>query len=250
MVMNPLPFGVGMIAGGGLFYAGFRALWLKRLIDNLPTSKVRSLAMGIVEVKGKIVVKDSVLKSPFTNKNCVAYRYLIEEYRKTSKDTSSWVQIDRGEERTPFYVQDETGKVLVDPTGAEIDIPIDYEFQTGFGKTIPSVVQQFAQKKRVAVGTFLGMGRKLRFREYFIAPNDQLFILGTAGDNPQVTEGTAKKNEDDIMIQNGKPLFYISDQQENGIVNKFKWQAVGGIIGGSVLIVVCLALLLRQFGML
>jgi threonine/homoserine/homoserine lactone efflux protein len=46
---------VGVFAGVYLFYRGFRFLQRKRLILNTPASKIRSAAMGLVEINGLAV---------------------------------------------------------------------------------------------------------------------------------------------------------------------------------------------------
>ena len=43
---------LGAGLGVHLFYRGFRLLARKRLIMNTPTAKIRSAAMGLVEVSG------------------------------------------------------------------------------------------------------------------------------------------------------------------------------------------------------
>ncbi|MDD5086676.1 MAG: hypothetical protein PHV16_02895, partial [Candidatus Nanoarchaeia archaeon] len=59
-------------AGVFLFWEGIKTLKHKRLIENIPTSKIRSLAMGLVEIYGEVVpAYKEVLKSPFSNKDCV-----------------------------------------------------------------------------------------------------------------------------------------------------------------------------------
>ena len=63
---------IGFFAGLFLFWKGFSWLKQKRLIENIPTSKIRSIAMGLVEIYGEVVpTQEKILKSPFTNKDCV-----------------------------------------------------------------------------------------------------------------------------------------------------------------------------------
>ncbi len=52
---------------------GFYLLRMKRSIENTPTSKIRSVAMGMVEVKGKAIRKHALV-SPMTQTSCVFYR--------------------------------------------------------------------------------------------------------------------------------------------------------------------------------
>jgi len=50
----------GAVAGPAFFAGGFRDLRLKRLIQNTPTSRIRSAAMGLVEVNGVIECRSTV----------------------------------------------------------------------------------------------------------------------------------------------------------------------------------------------
>jgi len=232
-----------------LLWAGFQSFKVKRLIENIPTSKIRSIAMGLVEIAGQ-VVPDKKIKSPFSNKNCVYYRYTIEEYRSSGK-SSSWRTIKKGFDSIPFYLKDNTGKVLVDPKGAIVDIPKDFEFKSGFRRDPPVAVKQFLTSNRLKFETFLGMNRTMRYREYFIEPNDKLYIMGTAGDNPYVEETTAQQNVEDIMIQKGKheKFYYISDKPEHAVLKSTKLKAFGCLFGGAALFIGGLAAILINLGL-
>ena len=123
---------IGIIFGITMLGIGFYYLKLKILVENTPTSKIRSIAMGLVEIFGS-VVPIKLLKSPFTNKECIGYKYTIEEYKSSGKE-NSWQIIKQGDSRNNFYLKDDTGNVLVNPIGAQLDIPRSYFFDSGFGK--------------------------------------------------------------------------------------------------------------------
>ncbi len=237
----------GFAGGLYLFWRGFYWLKQKNAIENTPTSKVRGLAMGIAEVYGKVVPASEVLKSPFSGKDCVYYRYSIEEYRSSGK-SRYWHTVDAGKGLTHFFIQDQTGKVLVDPQGAEIDIPLDYESKSGFGKDPSAIVRRFLKAREKSFeGLF--MNKTMRYREHFIAPGDKLYVLGTASDNPFVEEATGKENSD-VMMQKGQNIFYISDSHEKDILNRFAWKVWGGLLGGAALMVACLAIILAYLNVL
>ena len=65
-------------------------------------------------------------------------------------------------------------------------------------------------------------------------------MLGT-GSNPYKIENV--KNEQGILIQKGNNFHfdYISDQPEKKILKKLKWKVIGGILGGSLLSILCLS---------
>jgi len=226
-----------------LFWEGIKLLKQKRLIENIPTSKIRSLAMGLVEIYGEVVpAYKEILKSPFSNKDCVYYSYTIEEYRSSGK-SSHWVTVSSGHEEQPFYLKDDTGGVLIDSKGANVNVSRDFEFKPGFGRKTPDAIINFLNAKGMSRKTLFGFvsfgpdEKNMRYREHFIAPKDKLYIMGTAADNPFVEDGTAKNSVEDIMIQNGKneKMYYISDKPENTLLKEIKWKMLGCIFGGACL---------------
>ena len=198
---------LGEVVGIGLLYYGFTRFRMKKLIENTPTSKVRSLAMGFVEVYGTVLpFGKKILSGPFSQKDCVYYRYIIERYETNRKGGGSWRTVQSGNESVPFSLQDASGSVLVDPTGAEIDIAETITLRSQFGVDPPKHVQVFLQKKGVSFEGFLGANQTMRYKEYALFPQQKVYIMGTAGDNPYVAEGKMQKNEEDIMIQKGHSL--------------------------------------------
>ncbi len=233
----------GFFAGAYFFWRGFYWLKQKSAIEDTPTSKIRSLAMGLAEIYGKVIPASKVFKSPFTGKDCVYYTYTIEEYRQSGKN-SRWVIVDSGKETAHFFVADNTGKVLVDPKGAEIDIPLDFEFQSRFWKDPSPTIKKFLKSRRKSFEGFFGLNKNMRYRERFIAPGDKLFVLGTANDNPFVEEASGKENQSDIMMEKGKSTYYISDRHETELLSQLRWKVLGGLFGGSVLMIASLAVFL------
>ncbi len=242
-------FGVG--AGVWFFFKGFRTLKRKRLIENTPTSKIRSLAMGLVEICGETVPATGTLKSPFTQAECVYYRYSVEEYRRSGK-SSRWVTLEKDANSVPFFVRDETGAVLVEPDGAEIDIPEDFRAESGMGSDPDPRVKAFLQEQRIEFEGWLGANKKMRYIERFISPGNIVYVLGTAVDNPHIKEGSATDNAADIMISAGDhgQMFYISDTSEKECLNKHAWSIVGEVYGGIALTVASFGYALYRINML
>jgi hypothetical protein len=240
---------IGLGVGIYLFYKGFSWFKLKRLIENTPTSKIRSLAMGLVEIYGSVVpYQKKLLKSPLTDSDCVYYSYRIEVRRGSGKNRH-WATIKKGSDSVHFNLKDDTGSVLVDSKGAKVDIPPNLCTQTYTSGLHSRSIKSFLEKSDIKY-KFLGLNKNMRFTEYHIAPKDKLYILGSAGDNPFVENATAQKNEDDIMIQKGdtEKVFYISDSHETKILKSLKWKTIGGFFGGGALIVVGLAIIFLYFG--
>jgi hypothetical protein len=248
MMTIKIIFFIPMFIFGIVFFIwGFYNFNKMRLIEGMPTSKIRSVAMGFVELHGSVKsINQSVLLSPFTVKNCVYYKYIVDEWRSTGK-SSSWVTIARDEKRIPFYLQDETGKVKVYPNGAKIEVKKSYQIQSGLGKDPPESVKRFLSSKNLRFeGILFGINKKMRYTEYKIELDDELYILGTAADNPFVSDTTAIKGEDDIIIRKGahEKKFFISDRSEKQILRSLSISSKAFMIFGAFIAVMSLMVVL------
>ncbi|MBZ5597757.1 MAG: E3 ubiquitin ligase family protein [Acidobacteriia bacterium] len=172
---------IGAAVGVYLFYHGFRLLQRKRLIMDTPSSKIRSASMGLVELNG-LATGPYTMTAPITQVPCYYYRSMAWQWQQRGKN-SEWVKVADEGLHVPFYLDDNTGRVLVDPQGAEMDIHRDFheEYSNSFFSSRPDVPSNvFAFLSRHGVST----DRKLKVEEYCIKPKNALFILGTLAQNP------------------------------------------------------------------
>lgn len=171
---------VGAAVGVYWFYKGFRLLQRKRLILNTPSSKVRSASMGLVEISG-LAIGPYVILSPLKQAECYYYRSLAWQLKQEGKN-SEWVKVADEALHVPFYVDDGTGRVLVDPRGAEMDLHCDLKEQyhtSFFGRDgMPSSIADFLARHGVSPD------KKIKVEEYCIKPKNFLFVLGTLSQNP------------------------------------------------------------------
>ncbi|MGE5197861.1 MAG: GIDE domain-containing protein [Deltaproteobacteria bacterium] len=165
-------------AGIWFFFKGFKNLRRKRKIENIPTSTVRGLAMGLVELIGKSK-KFSSIKSPLTGTECVFYRYTVERYQSSGR-SGRWVTVAQGDScACPFWLDDDTGRVLVFPKGAELIMTVAFQFETGLGKSIPENLTDFLEEKSISYKSFLG-NYSLRFKEWRLCEDEAAYVMGTA----------------------------------------------------------------------
>jgi hypothetical protein len=189
---------IGACAGVYLFCRGFRMLCRKRLILNTPTSKVRSAAMGLVEVNG-LAVGPYVMNAPITGLTCYYHRSIAWQWKQSGKN-KSWQKVADESRHLLFFVDDNTGRVLVNPQGAEMDIHRDFheEYSTSFfssGVDLPANVSTFLMRHGISTD------RKIKVEEYCIKPKNALFILGTLSENPGL-----RISADPVVTQNGDVL--------------------------------------------
>ena len=174
---------LGFCAGIGLFFYGFRLLQRRRLILDTPFSKIRSASMGMVEVSGQAVGPYTMV-APITARPCYYYRTVVWEWKQSGKN-KTWVKIAGECMHLPFFVDDNTGRLLVDPRGADLDLHCDFkeEFCDSFFTTkdaAPANVHSFLSRHGIVTSN------KIKVEEYCIKPKNSLFLLGTLGENPGI----------------------------------------------------------------
>src|SRR5690349_10545482 len=158
---------MGAAAGVYLFYRGFQMLRQRRLILNTPSSKIRSAAMGLVEVSG-LACGPYTVNAPVTGVPCYYYRTMAWQWKRSGKN-SEWQLVADESLHVPFYLDDNTGKVLVNPQGAELDIHRDFheEFSHSLFSSsdeLPGNVAGFLSRHGI------GSDEKVKIDEYCIKP--------------------------------------------------------------------------------
>lgn len=96
-----------------------------RMIENVPTAKMRSAAQGYVELIGQAkLMNGPVIVSPLSQKMCVWYRYKIEEkvkrYNAKGVATTYWRVVKKHTSEELFLLEDDTGQCVIDPDNADV----------------------------------------------------------------------------------------------------------------------------------
>jgi hypothetical protein len=181
----------GICTGISLYYSGFKELKSKRIIQDIPTSKIATGSVGTnVEIKGSIYINDEHLKiGPISNKSCAFYFLEIQKLVKT-KDSSHWKSIDQIYSDKGFYVDDDSGATaLVLVKGATIKrkgAPVEFQISSNnFDEMPPNLLNELtlnANKLRnfkIKKTSWFFSG-KYRFLEWRFTSGEPVYILGYA----------------------------------------------------------------------
>ncbi|MEC7567134.1 MAG: LemA family protein [Planctomycetota bacterium] len=201
-VLNPfivVVLGIsGLVVMAILGFIGYRKMGTKRMIENIPTTKVKGVVPGMTEVVGKIQVHETLFSGRYSGDGVVYCKYLKERYQKSGKN-SRWVTVASGVQQCLFEVQDETGNIPVNSEDAEVHARRTYFSRVG----------------------------RLRYSEWTLRPDQEIYVLGPAVlDNPTDQNLTIQKSRDERH-------FVISDQGEESIM--LKYARVGLMILGTAL---------------
>ena len=250
------PVGSVLALGAGLlaFVHGFRALRLKRLIQDTPTARVRSLAMGLVELQGALRGR-SRATAPFSDHDCVWWEVELQTLRQSNKGLKHWNTVHREQSGHPFYLDDGTGTALIFPQGAHVSAgDVVTEETHGFG--VPEPYAGYMESRQLGMRHLWSMG-PMRFRERRLEEGRAVYVLGRAHPKPQSvvvsmdeealeatgTEaiGAAHVRRYDgqcmAIIRRGKSDagFLISDSSEKSLTFTYGFKAFGGLVGGPLL---------------
>lgn len=218
-----LVLGVG--AAGGL-WAGYRALHLSRLLEDTPTSRIRSAAQGYVELAGRSQPLDGTENlAPLTLRPCVWWSYRIEQRTGSASGSpgrarAKWRVVQSGSSGQPFLLEDETGQCLVNPQGARV---LATESTSWWGDT-PWPTGPPGSGSR---GGF-GSEREYRYTERRIYAHERVVALGEFRSLDAVGESTAEEQVANLLRewkQDQAALAQRFDRDGDGEVGLAEWEA-------------------------
>jgi hypothetical protein len=215
---------VAVVVMGIGFYLWKRSFQHARVMEDTPTSKVRSAAQGFVELVGtQHGLGGQPLKAPLTGSDCTWWSYHIEKQQKRrdskGRQTTHWVTVEKDTSVGFFILRDMTGEAMVNPKGAEITASLK---RTWRGNS--------RRPGGAPTGGFLsgGFGR-YRYTERIMRPSEPIYALGHFETWSNVT-GSSERNERRAKIladwkQNPAELVERFDADGDGEIDVDEWEA-------------------------
>ena len=116
--------GLAAVAALAAFIFSFHYLRRARLLEDVPTSRVRSAAQGYCELDGIArMLEGPVIVAPLSQLRCVWWEYKVEEKVTTGSGrnrTTRWQTIAHRTSECLFALDDGTGTCVIDPDGATV----------------------------------------------------------------------------------------------------------------------------------
>lgn len=215
-------FAVAALAAAGAFgfVRGFRWWRWARLIEDTPTSRVRSAAQGYVELVGTgRSMPGAPVVAPLSRRPCTWWRYTVERRTRDSKGRAKWRVVSRGSSDALFLLEDGTGRCIVDPDGAEV---LPQATDTWYGST--PLPEAGPPRHR----GFRGFGNDYRYRESRMHDGDALYAIGWFRTEGNVQPGSL---DDDVaaLLREWKrdqaALLERFDADRDGVLTLVEWEA-------------------------
>ena len=191
------------LLGGGFLAGGFVLLRKKRLIENVPSSRIRSVAMGFSEIVGTAREREMLI-ARLSGMRCVYYRFKIEKEVSDSKGRRRWSTVEQGQSSQWFYLEDPTGRIVVDPEGAD------------------AVLRQSFQKIERDGGWF---SRRMRYTEWRLIDGQRAYVLGTVYKLRNLAEESRVELTERLRgLKADRDRMKQFDTDKDGSVSAEEWQ--------------------------
>jgi hypothetical protein len=243
----------GFIVGLSLMIFGFISFKRYQRIRDTPTSKVRSVAVGTTELKGKVrkFDEENTHKHPINEDETVYYEITVQ-----IKRDDQWDVIHNKYVGDKFILQDDTGKIEV---RIEDNPAIDLEdakevtkYSMSPNEELPRALKGVTNKTQddKLVPDFLE-STEYRVTVKALYVDDFCYVLGDA--RPKDGSESSSTNEENIIIghpnhrDNSSGSYIISNQREEELQKEEKWQGPISFIIGLILSAFCLFYFLQLF---
>ena len=207
------------VVGAAGFVRGFRWWLWARLIEDTPTSRVRSAAQGYVELVGTgRRMPGAPVIAPLSRQPCTWWRYTVERRTRDTKSRTRWSVVSRGASDALFLLEDDTGQCIVDPDGAEV---LPQVTNTWYGSTpLPEAGPPMHKG-------FRGFGSDYRYRESRMHDGDPLYAIGWFRTEGGVLPGAAAEDVAGLLREWKKDpasLLARFDSDGDGILTLAEWE--------------------------
>lgn len=223
IIIAPEPIFLGtVIAAIALILAALyffqRSLRHTRLMEDMPTSRIRSAAQGYVELegRGKMMAGEPVL-APLSHQACVWWKFRVSERYKDTHGRSHMRTIDSGQSDALFLLNDGTGECIVDPDGAEV---LHVPKHSWHGSTrMPSAGRMHS--------TF-SLFAKYRYEEWLIKSGHPVYAIGYFRTQQAAGHFSVQEELNELLRewkQDQQLMLQRFDINKDGRIDATEWEA-------------------------
>lgn len=220
---------VGICATLLLIWKAFQLLAHKRLMEDMPTTRLRAAAQGYLELGGEARLLDGEpIVAPLTGRTCCWYRFKVERrnrgHGRHGRDHNRWQRVDGGESSAIFMLDDGTGRCAVDPEGASIT-PSLRNVWYGNSQLPPRLTVRKSRWGGALAGQF---GGGYRYTEEVIVPASPLYALGFFRTHGGAATPLDTSQDASALLREWKAdrgaLLHRFDRDRNGEIDAQEWE--------------------------
>lgn len=213
---NHLALAAGCAAGIGMcfFFCGVQLFARKNSSSRLPKVLIRGAGPGLVALSGKATGPRTLL-APISGSPCYLYRTSI--WQQTPAGNREWKNVAEETGHLTFLIEDETGQLPVEPSGAELDLRQTLVQDYGAASSPPGQTSNHTKDLSLAsqsvpepVANFLSrngiaLDHPTRVEEYCLQPEMSVSVTGTIVENAPPLGDSAVSSDSPRNPSNAPP---------------------------------------------
>jgi len=152
---------------------------IKRTIASAPHRAIAALSDGAVaRVAGKVVLASAeTIRAPLSGRACVFYEIRVQEWMQQTH--GYWRETVHELRGVPFTLEDDSGRVQIDPAGARAELETDKSTRSGPMDDATPVEEAFLERHHLSSKGFFA-NKQIRYRECAVEVGDTIAVTGTA----------------------------------------------------------------------
>jgi hypothetical protein len=196
-----------------------------RVIEDTPTSRVRSAAQGFVELEGWCAVLDGApIVAPLSGTVCAWFRYKAEEKQSNhfrGRGESRWSTLGSGTSDALFLLVDGPDRCVIDPEGAEVTVASK---DVWYGASYPP---GGGPRRRGLWGSMHG---RYRYTEELLCVGEALYALGwfdsVRGGDDEFNTAAEVRDLIGVWKREQQNLLARFDANKDGVIDPREWEQV------------------------
>lgn len=173
-----------------------------------------TIPSGEVELVGTARAHENTDRAPFTDTESLLYEWKVTQYSPSpSSSGSNWSRLDSGDRAHPFVLEDETGTVLVDTSGASPYLQTTTVIEVEGDESPPPPIDEFLQSTDELDREH---NRTRRYHESRLDPDGDVHVLGPVRESgPQTVDAV-------IGVDNPDRAIVVGEDSLSTIIDKLK----------------------------
>lgn len=203
-------FCIGLLAGA------FVLIYRARLLEDTPTSLIRSAAQGYVELRGHArLLPGPPIISPLSDTPCAWWSYRVQERERNGKN-NQWRTIEEETSGELFLLADSTGECIVDPDYASVTPSVS----RSWGGPVPKPHRPPDRDSWLSFGNY-------RYSEKLILLGDPVYATGWFRTQAAILDLNESRDVSELMAEwkrDKHNLLKRFDSNGDGQIDMQEWE--------------------------
>jgi HEAT repeat protein len=227
---------LGLGVSGLLAYFALRARRRAATMAETPFSNVDRLGRGprqVCKVRGRVVAQEELIRSPLGRRDCVYYRFVVQEQRTVHSQNGShttWVNVVDDKQSVAVCVEDDTGSVRVPLDEADVTLKSAESQKSGMFRDPPARLRRLLAERYGRSTQGLLFNKTLRYIESALEDGANVIVVGEV----------ANRRGGAVFRKSEQVGLIVSDKKDEEITSHYGRKGVWLWVGSAASLLIAL----------